>query len=189
MMLKSKRKPTLVIVSGRPGSGKTTLARILARTLSCPLISRDEIKEGIFHTFDQDPKLASKDYVAKSTFEMFFRVIELFLSSSVTLVAEAAFQDQRWRIGLEPLVPMADMKVVYCTVCPQVALQRVVRRRLEQHDIRQAPRASADVRIVDAHSPTILPFEPLSLPLPSLRVTTTDGYDPRLEEIVEFIKS
>ncbi len=41
--------PALVIVSGPPGSGKTTLAHEIARAVGCPAICRDEIKEGMAH--------------------------------------------------------------------------------------------------------------------------------------------
>ena len=41
--------PTLIIVSGPAGSGKTTLAHAIASAVGCPAICRDEIKEGMVH--------------------------------------------------------------------------------------------------------------------------------------------
>jgi predicted kinase len=42
--------PTLVVVSGPAGAGKTTLAHRIAEAVGCPVICRDEIKEGMVHT-------------------------------------------------------------------------------------------------------------------------------------------
>lgn len=188
MTLESNRKPTLAIVSGRPGSGKTTLARALAKSLSCPLISRDEIYEGLLHTFVNRPEPADKDKLTKSAFDTFFRVTEFLLSSGVTFVAEAAFQNERWRMGLEPLVPSADMKLIHCTVSPELARQRVIHRRLEQQSVPEPTIAPAEPAA--GAGPTVIrTFEPLSLPIPSLRVDTTDGYAPQLDEIVAFVLS
>jgi adenylate kinase family enzyme len=41
--------PTLIVVSGPAGSGKTTLAHAIASAVGCPAICRDEIKEGMVH--------------------------------------------------------------------------------------------------------------------------------------------
>jgi len=41
--------PTLVVVSGPPGSGKTTLAHKIAAAVGCPVISRDETAHEAAH--------------------------------------------------------------------------------------------------------------------------------------------
>lgn len=43
----SELNPRLIIVSGPPASGKTTLAHRLAESVGAPAICRDEIKEGM----------------------------------------------------------------------------------------------------------------------------------------------
>ncbi|MFE2595754.1 hypothetical protein ACFXCZ_04490 [Streptomyces sp. NPDC059396] len=42
--------PALIVVSGSAGSGKTTLAHEIVRSLGCPAVCRDEIKEGMVHS-------------------------------------------------------------------------------------------------------------------------------------------
>lgn len=42
----------IILVSGPPAAGKTTLARALASALNLPLISKDDIKETLFDTLD-----------------------------------------------------------------------------------------------------------------------------------------
>jgi predicted kinase len=45
------RQPTLLVVSGPPCSGKTTLARRLRARLGWPLLEKDAFKEALFDTF------------------------------------------------------------------------------------------------------------------------------------------
>lgn len=177
--------PRLIVVSGPAGSGKTTLAHELASALGCPAICRDEIKEGMVHAtrgFQASPG----DPFTVRTLTTFFDVLGLLLRAGVTVVAEAAFQDRLWRPGLEPLAGVAAIRVVRCTVDADVARARIARRvndnaRRAAHDDRGLLRALASgAESRDA-------FVPISLPVPTIRVDTTDGYYPDIPDILTFI--
>ncbi|NEE23637.1 AAA family ATPase, partial [Streptomyces sp. SID7499] len=101
--------PTLAIVSGPPGTGKTTLAQKVAQELGCPAIIRDEIKQGMVLTAPHY-RSGGADPLNYRTLDVFFEVMATFLRARVTVVAEAAFQDDLWRIGLEPLSEIARIR-------------------------------------------------------------------------------
>jgi predicted kinase len=174
-----------VVVSGPAGSGKTTLAHALAAALGCPAICRDEIKEGMVHAtpgFVPGPG----DELTRRTLPVFFGVLELLLRAGVTTVAEAAFQDRVWRRRLEPLGPLARMRVVHCVVDADVAFERILRRGQENslrlaHADPQGPRDAAE------QTRRHRTFDRFSGPVPWLEVDTTDGYRPGLSQIVAFV--
>jgi predicted kinase len=172
-------RPTLIVVSGPPGAGKTTLAHALARAVPCPAICRDEIKEGMAHATPSYVP-APGDALARGTYTTFFAILELLVDAGVSVVAEAAFQDRLWRQGLTPLLDRATVRLVQCTVDPAIARDRHA-RRLERDPRSRA--AHDDLRL--SSSPE--PFVALTLPVRTLRVETTDGYAPSLPEIVAFV--
>ena len=176
--------PTLVVVSGPAGSGKTTLAHTLARTVGCPAICRDEIKEGMVHATGEFTAGPGDDLTLR-TLPTFFGVLELLLRAGVTTVAEAAFQDRVWRPRLEPLRALADLRIVHCLVDADTAWSRI-RRRREEDPLR---RAHPDREWMADHATRHAGFDRVAVDAPSMEVDTTGGYRPTLPEIVSFVNA
>lgn len=173
-------EPTLIVVSGPAGSGKTTLAHAIAKVIGCPAICRDEIKEGMVHAVGSEFVPGLGDLLTQRTLTAFFALLRLLLEAGVTTVAEAAFQDHVWQPNLEPLAGTARLRVVHCRVDPAVARQRVASRPDRS--------AHADATVLD-DARYFEDFKPLSLRAPSVQVDTSGPYRPSLDDIAAFVNA
>ncbi|MFC7625442.1 AAA family ATPase [Microlunatus sp. GCM10028923] len=176
--------PSLIVVSGPPGSGKTTLAHRLAQGVGCPALCRDELKEGMVHAhpgFTPGPV----DELNLRTLPAFFGAVEYLLRAGITVVAEAAYQDKLWRPGLTPLLELAAVRLVRCQVDPDTVADRI-RRRYEENGLRAA--AHGDLAHLAEVRERTLTFDPITLDVPTVDVDTTDGYRPGLPELINFAR-
>ena len=155
--------------------------------MPCPAICRDEIKDGLVHASGIGDQSLDDDAVSRQAFRTFFEVLRLLVTAGVTVVAEAAFQDKLWRLGLEPLLNLADMRVIHCVADSALARERIIKRLAEYPTSRASHLDRELLEQLDSGKLSLETFQPLSIAAPSIRVDTTNRYHPDLDQIIGFI--
>jgi predicted kinase len=115
----------LVIVSGAPGAGKTTLAKPLARELEMPLLSKDIIKERLADSLD-GPLMSSEwsRQLGGASMEMMWTLARLF--PEVVLEANFRPHSEYERSRISDLG--GHVVEIHCTCPPRVAQVRYADR-------------------------------------------------------------
>lgn len=96
-------KPWIVVITGLPGTGKTTLSKQMADALGVPLIAKDAIKEIMYDTIGwSDKEFSGK--LARATFGIIEYVVEENLRTGRSIIVEgnyapklASKQFQQWQ--------------------------------------------------------------------------------------------
>ncbi|MEM7126930.1 MAG: ATP-binding protein [Chloroflexota bacterium] len=83
-------KSLLLIINGAPGSGKTHLSRRLSKELQLPLLSKDDIKEGISDVLGVKDRAWSKK-LGGASFDALFVLLERQLEAGISCIVETAF--------------------------------------------------------------------------------------------------
>ena len=177
-------KPLLIVVTGRPASGKTSLAHLLATEIKYPLISRDELKEGYVNTMRLTHHQLNEE-ANSDIYKTFFEVINLLISKRISIVIEAAFQHQLWAPQLSNFLNKAEIRIIICKIPLEMAKERFYKRILEQPERKKYH----DDTTIDLTVLLTEDYEMINMPLPTLEVDTTDKYNPDLKRIVDFIQS
>ena len=82
--------PLVLIITGPPGAGKTTLGRELARRLSLPFIDKDSMKEILYDALGWKDREWSQKLGAAS-FGLLYHGLERQLEAGASVVVETAF--------------------------------------------------------------------------------------------------
>lgn len=180
-------KVKCVIVTGRPGSGKTTLSKKLSELLHMPVLSRDEIKEGFVSSFGISHENLPTDTNRKVT-DLFFSATQTFLEANVSIVVEAAFQHKLWKEIVPRWSDMSQLFIVICDIDPYLCAQRHLDRGLNDPS-REFYHGDKRVRVFRETGHILEPgnYNSPKFDVPTLKVATTDGYSPELVDIRDFI--
>jgi predicted kinase len=115
----------LVVVTGPPATGKTTLARPLASELGIPLVSRDDIKELLFDEIGTgDREWSSR--LGRASYALLFYWLEIELASGRSLVTETNFDVPS--VPHFAALPPHRVFQIHCSAPAQVILERYEQR-------------------------------------------------------------
>ncbi len=188
-------RPRLVMVTGEPGSGKSTLGRRLSEALHVPYLSRDDVRWGLrasagLWTNDVRTDAERADAERADAVEAFLQLVEKAAELGISAVLEFIVFGDRPET-LARLNAVADVLVVLATAAD--ASGRADRRDLADpllnrrsvldalgHPTVESYTEGPEREIV--RSGMLTTFE-----LPTLTVRTDDGYDPPFERIVDWV--
>jgi predicted kinase len=125
----------IVLISGPPASGKTTLARPLAEALGFALLTKDDIKESLFTSMSGAPgDVAFSRRIGDAAMHLLWALAP----SCPQVVVEANFRTQsefeRSQVAALISLPGTRLIEVFCRVPLEEAARRFAERaRLERH--------------------------------------------------------
>ncbi|MGE5224964.1 MAG: AAA family ATPase [Omnitrophica WOR_2 bacterium] len=87
-------QPILIILSGPPCSGKTTIGSHISQTFSLPFIKKDGIKEILFDSLGWKDRAWSKQ-LSRASYSLLFHLIEVEFRAGKSLLVEGNFDPGR----------------------------------------------------------------------------------------------
>ena len=162
--------PRLLVVSGLPAAGKTTLATALAREFPWPLVSKDDYKTLLLDAFPDGDLPGRSRQVGLYSFRVMWQVARVVLRAGQSVILETHFDRVH---ALPPILELArthraQLSQVFCDA-PLAELERRHAARVQA-----AQRPGIDLPGIHSLLPPTANWEPLDLGnVPLLRVDTT----------------
>jgi predicted kinase len=131
MTLHPASLPILILVSGLPCTGKTTLASQIATHFGYPLVWKDGIKEILFDHLGQKDRTWSK-LLSETTYALIFQQVETLLKARISLVAEGNFSPDPTRLSILALQEITSFQLfdLHCVTDADTLLSRIQTRTI-----------------------------------------------------------
>lgn len=183
-------RPLLVVITGEPGSGKSSLGRSLSAALRLPFLSRDDVRGGLLATAGLWNDQLHAAPPRETAVDTCVAIIEAMARLGVTSIVELLVTAERAG-AFRRLEQVADVVVIRTEATD--AAERAHRRDhddplLNRSDVLSALGCTSIEDHIDDPRRALLGAQAQAdLDGPLLRVRTDQGYDPPLDDIVDWI--
>jgi predicted kinase len=175
----------VVLVSGAPGSGKTTLGSRLARDTRSDLLSKDALKERLADHGGRPSDVAASSALGALAYDELFATLRAHVARGGRLVVESNFRRGLAEPELIEALAGQPARVIHCTSSPSTIRRRYRTRAPTRHAAHLDALRREDVSRDLAEGA----YEPLDLGLPTMEVDTTSGYRPPYDAVLAFVRS
>lgn len=120
-------RPLLVLVTGPPASGKTTIAAQVARQLGIPAFHKDDFKERLADEI-AGSGLEWSQSLGRAAYELIFHIGQVLIEAGDSCLLEANFHPVLSLPGLMPLAGRSDVAQIVCAGHPETLMDRYFSR-------------------------------------------------------------
>jgi predicted kinase len=176
--------PLVVVVTGPPASGKSSIAKAIAEALPAPLLAKDPIKEALFDGLGTGDATWSKK-LGLAAYGVLFLLVEEEVRAGRSCVLEANFDHNEASVQLSAIQFRHGYRAlqIVCTAAREVLLERFVERSDSRH-----PGHIDDERLEDVtESIDAGRWRALELEGETIEVDTTDWASVDLDELVRRV--
>jgi predicted kinase len=139
----------LVLVCGLPGTGKSTVAKELAKSINGKLLRTDIIRKEVF----KKPKYTERE--KQNVYELLFSRAEQLLSKNISCVLDGTFYKKSLREKAHDVAKKtgAKFEIIEC-ICPEKVIHKRMKKRTKTSDA-----SDADFRIYEKMKNEYEPIE------------------------------
>ncbi|HEX4950446.1 MAG TPA: AAA family ATPase [Blastocatellia bacterium] len=136
-------RPTVIVVRGLPGTGKTSLARALAGELGLRLVSADAVRQELFKTAKKPAGYEQGAYTPAANQLTYQKLIETgkeFLQRDGGVILDATFRHTEDRAEAQAMAAAAgaEWRVIECQLAPELVKTRLEQRAAQRDGLSDA---------------------------------------------------
>ena len=179
--------PKLILITGFPCTGKTTLAQKVEATFSIPRLSKDDIKESLFDSLGWSDRERSRQ-LGKATYPLLFSFLESLLKTGTNCVIESNFKPEFDSAVFQKFQKSYQFEClqILCHCDGEILFERFKQRAEngERHP------GHVDHTALDEFKPLLLQgkIEPIKIDGETIEIDNTDFEQVDDERILERIK-